>query len=121
MDSALLVLIHEYEIWGFSVPLCAYVLIRRRAGRSCAYVHFASTQCRRALRSRSSVQSLFGALRKASNARVTIVPMVRPLRLACTRNRRAVVGGSLRVMGTVASVISTGWSSRAASSRYRYA
>ncbi len=58
-------------------------------------------------------------LERRTKARATIVPMVRPLLLAYARNKRIVVGGSLSVIGTVASMTSTGRSSRAASSRYR--
>src|SRR5262249_17919877 len=51
---------------------------------------------------------LFRAPRKASSARVTMAPMVRPLSLACARSRRTVLGGSLSVIGTVTSETSTG-------------
>src|SRR5229473_524941 len=70
---------------------------------------------------RAAQPCFFRAARNAFNARVTIAPIVRPLLLAYFRNRRTVLGGSLSVIGTVASVTSTGRSRWEASSRYRYA
>ena len=60
-------------------------------------------------------------VRKASRARLTIDPIVRPLLFAYARNARTVLGVSFNVMGTVDSVASTGRSKRLAASRYRYA
>src|SRR5712692_3879702 len=70
---------------------------------------------------RAAQPCFFRAPRNAFNARVTIAPIVRPLLLAYFRSRRTVLGGSLSVIGTVASVTSTGRSSWEAPSRYRYA